>query len=128
VILTLSLQLTTLIRLLEVQELVQEILLVAASTEAERRYIVVAGLAADSVDVLASPVGFRMDEQDGVVVGMVGVGAAFLVRRGFRLNAQRRRLGNVDRRDRVEKGEAERMGRSWKGRETAVWSSVSTAL
>jgi hypothetical protein len=45
---------------------------------------------------------------------------------GFRLNTQRRRrLGNVDRRDKVERGDgdeleerggAERMGRSWKGR------------
>jgi hypothetical protein len=66
-------------RLFGVRELVLAGLLVVAGTEAERRRIVVAGLAMDSGDVLASLVGFEIGEQDGVVAGMVGVGAAFLV-------------------------------------------------
>jgi hypothetical protein len=41
---------------------------------------------------------------------LVGVGAAFLVGWGLRLDAQRRRrLGNVDRRDRVERGDGDEL-------------------
>jgi hypothetical protein len=44
------------------RELVFVGLLVAAGVEAERRRIVVAGLVVDSVDVLASLIGFGMGE------------------------------------------------------------------
>jgi hypothetical protein len=81
--LTLQPQSTILMRLFGVRELALAGLLVAAGTEAERRRVVVAGLVVDSMDALASLVGFGLGEQDGVVAGMVGVGAAILVGLGL---------------------------------------------
>ena len=83
VFLTLPPQSTILMRLFGARELALAGLLVAAGTEAERTRVVVAGLAVDSMDLLASLVGFGLGEQDGVVAGMVGVGATFLVGLGL---------------------------------------------
>jgi hypothetical protein len=81
--LTLPPQSTILMRLFGVRELALAGLLVAAGTEAERTRVVAAGLAVDSIDVLASLVGFGLGEQDGVAAGMVGVAAALLVGLGL---------------------------------------------
>ena len=82
-LMTLTPESTIALRLFGVRDAMLGVLLIAAKTAAERQRIVNAGLVVDSIDVLASLVGYTMGEQEPKVAAMVAGGAVTLVGLGL---------------------------------------------